>query len=67
MKQLEASGESDLSQEELAREVAERDHRDSTRAESPLTVNSSYRVVDTGSLSVEQVVQAILSEIDQLS
>ncbi len=67
LKQLEASGESDLSQEELAREVAERDHRDSTRAESPLTVNSSYRVVDTGSLSVEQVVQAILSEIDQLS
>lgn len=65
LKQLEASGESELSEKELAREVAERDLRDSTRAESPLTVNSSYRVVDTGSRSVEQVVQAILDEIGQ--
>lgn len=65
LKQLEASGESDLSEQELAREVAERDLRDSTRAESPLTVNSSYRVVDTGSRSVEQVVRAILDEIGQ--
>ena len=65
LKQLEASGESELSEQELAREVAERDLRDSTRAESPLTVNSSYRVVDTGSRSVEQVVRAILDEIGQ--
>ena len=63
LEQLQASGESELSEEELTREVAERDRRDSTRAESPLTVDSSYRVIDTGSRSVEEVVAAILDDI----
>lgn len=63
LKQLEESGQSNLNADELMREVSERDERDSTRAESPLTVNSSYRIVDTGSRSVEEVVQAILEEI----
>ena len=63
LKQLEESGQSNLNADELMREVSERDERDSTRAESPLTVNSSYRIVDTGSRSIEEVVQAILEEI----
>lgn len=63
LEQLQASGEAELSEEELTREVAERDRRDSTRAESPLTVDGSYRVIDTGALSVEEVVAAILDEI----
>ena len=63
LKQLEESGQSNLSADELMREVSERDERDSTRAESPLTVNSSYRIVDTGSRSIEEVVQVILEEI----
>ncbi|MGB5296240.1 MAG: (d)CMP kinase [Thermoanaerobaculia bacterium] len=66
LKQLEESGQSNLSADELMREVSERDERDSTRAESPLTVNSSYRIVDTGSRSIEEVVQVILEEIRQL-
>lgn len=63
LKQLEESGQSNLSADELMREVSERDERDSTRAESPLTVNGSYRIVDTGSRSIEEVVQVILKEI----
>lgn len=63
LKQLEESGQSNLSADELMREVSERDERDSTRAESPLTVNGSYRIVDTGSRSIEEVVQVILEEI----
>ena len=63
LKQLEGSGQSDLTEDELMRQVSERDLRDSTRAESPLTVNSSYRMIDTGSRTVEEVVQAILGEI----
>ncbi len=66
LQQLEESGRSNLSADELMREVSERDERDSTRAESPLTVNSSYRIVDTGSRSIEEVVQVILEEIRQL-
>lgn len=63
LKQLEELGQSNLNADELMREVSERDERDSTRTESPLTVNSSYRIVDTGSRSIEEVVQAILEEI----
>jgi len=61
--QLEESGRSNLSEDELMREVSQRDERDSTRTESPLTVNSSYRIVDTGSRSIEEVVRLILEEI----
>jgi cytidylate kinase len=64
-KQLQESGQSNLSAEELMREVGQRDERDSTRAESPLTLDSSYRVVDTGSRSIGEVVQVILEEIQQ--
>lgn len=63
LKQLEESGEANLSEEELRREVSHRDERDSTRSESPLTLNSSYRIVETGSRSIEEVVQLILEEI----
>ena len=63
LRQLEESGRSNLTEEELRREVSERDERDSNRAESPLTVDSSYRIVDTGSRSIEEVVQIILQEI----
>ena len=63
LKQLEESGRSNLSADELMREISQRDERDSTRAESPLTVNSSYRIVDTGSRSIDEVVQVILEQI----
>ena len=63
LKQLEQSGETNLSEDELRRQVSQRDERDSTRAESPLTLNSSYTVVDTGSRSIDEVVQLILRAI----
>ena len=65
LQQLEASGQTNLSEDELIREVRERDVRDSTRAESPLTMDGSYEVIDTGSRSVDEVVEAILGEIRQ--
>ena len=65
LKQLEASGQTNLSEGELIREVRERDVRDSTRAESPLTMDGSYEVIDTGSRSIDEVVEAILGEIRQ--
>lgn len=49
--------------EELRRELAERDRRDSERADSPLTKDASYVVVDTSELRVEQVVDRLESEI----
>jgi cytidylate kinase len=66
LQQLRASGEAELSEEELTREVADRDLRDSTRTESPLTVDGSYCVIDTGSRSVEEVVAKILDEIGRV-
>ena len=65
LQQLEASGQTNLSEDELIREVRERDVRDSTRAESPLTMDASYEVIDTGSRSIDEVVEAILGEIRQ--
>lgn len=52
--------------EELRRELAVRDRRDRERADSPLTKDDSYRVVDTTELSVEQVVTRVLAEIERL-
>lgn len=67
LEQLQASGQAGLNAAELRREVSLRDERDSTRAESPLTLNSSYRVIDTGSRSVEEVVERVLDEIRRRS
>ena len=63
LEQLQASGQLDVSEAELRRQVSQRDERDSTRAESPLAVDSSYRVIDTGSRTVDQVVHLILETI----
>lgn len=67
LEQLQASGPAGLSAAELRRELSLRDERDSTRAESPLTLNSSYQVIDTGSRSVEEVVERVLEEIRRRS
>jgi cytidylate kinase len=47
----------DVTFEDVAREMAERDRRDATREASPLAVDDSYTVVDTSELSVEEVVE----------
>lgn len=45
---------------EMERAIADRDHLDSTRADSPLVTSSDAMVVDTGHRTVEQVVSEIL-------
>lgn len=49
---------------EIEREVRQRDERDSSRADSPLRWDDSYRVIDTGELSVEEVIAVILRDIE---
>jgi cytidylate kinase len=54
-----AKGET-ISQEALAAQIAERDRRDSTRAEAPLTQAPDAVYLDSTGLSVEEVEEAIL-------
>jgi CMP/dCMP kinase len=49
---------------EVAREIRERDHRDSTRADSPLTRAADSVLLDTTSMSLDQVEQAILEIVN---
>lgn len=46
----------------LAETIA-RDEQDSTRADSPLTYDESYKIVDTSDLTIDQVVAAIVERI----
>ena len=41
----------------VVREMRERDERDSTRADSPLTLDGSYLEVDTSDLTIDEVVE----------
>jgi cytidylate kinase len=43
----------------VARELADRDHRDRTRRDSPLTCDGRYQRVDTSELTIEEVVERI--------
>ena len=52
---------------EVARQLAERDARDSTRSESPLTVAADAVRIDTGALAPDAVVEAMLVAIRRLS
>lgn len=47
--------------EELKKQIEERDHRDSTRDDSPLTIGEGVAVIDTDGLSIEEVVGKVLS------
>jgi len=42
-------------------EITERDHRDTTRADSPLRAASDAITIDTDGLSIEQVVEAVFA------
>jgi len=44
-------------------EALQRDEQDSTRADSPLTYDATYRVIDTSDLTIPQVVERIVSTI----
>ena len=49
---------------EIEREVRGRDERDSSRADSPLRWDETYRVIDTGELTIDQVIGEIVSDIE---
>jgi cytidylate kinase len=63
---LEAQGRKGVFEQILAEQQA-RDLADSTRADSPLTCDDRYRVIDTGELTQAQVVERILGMIRELS
>ncbi len=44
----------------IAAEIRERDHRDSNRAEAPLTLSKGAEYVDTSAMTAEQVVKTLL-------
>lgn len=49
--------------EQVLAETQQRDVQDSTRADSPLAYDSSYTVIDTSDLTVEQVVDRIVESV----
>lgn len=51
----------------VAREIARRDSRDRSRTDSPLRADSSYTVIDTTGLTVEEVVGRIVEEVRRRS
>ena len=57
--------ETGISPQQVAREIAERDRRDRTRAEAPLTQAPDAEYLDTSNLSAEQVEEAILRLVRQ--
>lgn len=56
-----------LTRDEVAAEVAQRDHRDITRRDSPLTLDSSYTEIDSGDLTVDQVVEKMARKIAEVA
>jgi cytidylate kinase len=60
--ELKAAGR-DLSYEQVLDEIERRDLRDSTREDSPLTLNDSYTYVDTSDLTIDSVVEAMAEAI----
>jgi cytidylate kinase len=61
--ELKAAG-SDVPFAEVVQEITERDHRDTTRADSPLTRDASYTFVDASDLSVDEVVERMARAIE---
>lgn len=52
-----------LTVEEVLAEMITRDEQDSTRADSPLTYDESYTLVDTSDLTIRQVVEILAGRI----
>lgn len=64
--ELVAIGESPDFESVLA-DCLQRDEQDSTRADSPLTHDASYKIVDTSGLTIAEVVERIVSSVRSLS
>ncbi len=50
--------------DQVAAEISSRDHRDSTRADSPLTHDDSYTLVDTSDLTIDEVVERMARAVE---
>lgn len=50
--------------EEIAAAIEARDHADSTRTASPLRAADDATVIDTSELSIEEVVESIISIVE---
>lgn len=61
-KELREKG-SEESYEAVLADLQKRDHQDSTRADSPLICDDTYTVVDTSALTIDQVVERIVSTV----
>lgn len=61
-RELQAKG-SPLTFDEVLADSVQRDQQDSSRADSPLTYDESYRVIDTSAMSIDEVVGAIVSAV----
>jgi cytidylate kinase len=62
--ELRAAGR-EVSLAQVVDEINERDHRDSTRADSPLTRDPGYTFVDASELSVDEVVERMARAIGE--
>ena len=51
------------SYESVLVDLEQRDHQDSTRSDSPLTWDETYTVIDTSSLTIDQVVERVVSKV----
>ncbi|HSN69599.1 MAG TPA: (d)CMP kinase, partial [Thermoanaerobaculia bacterium] len=49
--------------DEILREIETRDRQDSTRADSPLSWDDSYTVIDSSDLSLDEVVERIVESV----
>jgi cytidylate kinase len=54
----------DVSHRDVAAEIESRDRRDAGRAESPLTCDPSYTVIDTSELCADEVVERIAHAVE---
>lgn len=52
--------------DQLAKEIEERDYRDSTRETSPLVQAEDAIAIDTTSLSIEEVIKRIIIEVEKV-
>lgn len=62
-KELKEKG-SEVSLEEILKEQTTRDAQDRNRADSPLTYDETYRVVDTTEMTIEEVVDTIVELVE---
>ena len=66
LRQLREAGEADPDPRAVLAEVAVRDERDAGRADSPLTMDSTYELIDTGGRTVEEVVDAVVARVAEI-